>query len=322
LSVTGNPTLQRPFGPLLPGCKTVPFGDPDALEHALCTRRFAAFVVEPIQGEGGMNVPPHGYLRQAQRLCRAAGTLLVVDEVQTGLGRTGALFAVDHEGVEPDLMALAKSLGGGLLPIGAMLAQRDLWMKVYGTVQGFALHSSTFGGGSLACAAGLAALQALQEEGLVENAQARGAQLRAGLAELSQRCPLVREVRGRGLMLGLEFNPLPRTLVKHFKGMDTSGLAAFQVADLEGLIHSIPGLYVMQTLLEKHGIYTQVARSNPRVLRIQPPLTVTEEQAVRFLDALEETCSELAFLFDMADRVLSKSVGTHQAEPAGMVGTV
>jgi putrescine aminotransferase len=213
-------------------------------------------------------------------------------------------------------MTLAKSLGGGLMPIGAMLTRRDLWMKAYGTIQGFALHSSTFGGGSLACAAGLAALQALQEEGLVENAQARGRQFAAGLSALSRRCPLVKEVRGRGLLLGLEFKPLPRTLLKHFKGMDASGLAAFQVADLDGLIHSIPGLYVMQTLLQEHGIYTQVARSNPRVLRIQPPLTVTEEQAARFLDALEETCSELAFLFDMADRVLSRSVGSHQGEPA------
>jgi 3-acetyloctanal aminotransferase len=226
LSVTGNPALQRPFGPLLPGCQAVPFGDPGALERALCTRRFAAFVVEPIQGEGGMNVPPEGYLRQAQRLCREAGTLLVVDEVQTGLGRTGALFAVDHEGVEPDLMTLAKSLGGGLVPLGAMLARRDLWMKAYGTVQGFALHSSTFGGGSLACAAGLAALRALQEVGLVENAQARGRQLWAGLAGLSRRCPLVKEVRGRGLMLGLEFNPLPRSVRKHFKGADASGLTS------------------------------------------------------------------------------------------------
>src|SRR5262249_45738947 len=159
--------------------------------------------------------------------------------------------------------------------------------------------SSTFGGGSLACAAGLAALRALQDEGLVDNAQARGRQLAAGLAGLSRRCPLVREVRGRGLMLGLELNPLPPTVAKHFKGMDGSGPAAFQVADLDGLIHSIPGLYVMQALLQEHGIYTQVARSNPRVLRIQPPLTVTEEQAARFLDALEETCSELAFLFDV-----------------------
>jgi len=317
LSVTGNPNYQRPFGPLLTGCAAVPFGDLDALERAVATRRFAAFVVEPIQGEGGMNVPPEGYLREAQRLCRAAGTLLVVDEVQTGLGRTGALFAVDHEGVEPDVMTLAKSLGGGLVPLGAMLARRDLWMKAYGTVQTFALHSSTFGGGSLACAAGLAALRALQDEGLVENARARGRQLYVGLAELSRRCPLAREVRGQGLMLGLEFNPMPRTMVKHFKGMDASGSTAFQVPDLDGLIHSIPGLYVMQTLLQGHGIYTQVTRSNPRVLRIQPPLTVTEEQAAHFLDALEETCSELAFLNDVADRVLSKCVGTHQGEPTG-----
>src|SRR5258708_24068332 len=157
LSVTGNPTYQRPFGPLLTGCEAIPFGDFGGLERALATRRFAAFVVEPIQGEGGMNVPPEGYLREAMQQCRAAGTLLVVDAVQTGLGRTGALFAVGLEGVEPDVMTLAKSLGGGLVPLGAMLARRGLWMKAYGTVQTFTLHSSTVGGGSLARAAGLAA---------------------------------------------------------------------------------------------------------------------------------------------------------------------
>src|SRR4029077_11800684 len=131
---------------------------------------------------------------------------------------TGALFAVDHEGVEPDVMALAKSLGGGLVPVGAMLTRRDLWTKAYGTVQGFALHSSTFGGGSLACAAGMATLRVLREDGLIENAQARGRQLTAGLDGLSRRCPLVKEVRGRGLLLGLEFHTLPRAVQKHFRG--------------------------------------------------------------------------------------------------------
>ncbi len=171
LSVTGNGVYQRPFGPLLPECQAVPFGDLPALERALHTRRFAAFIVEPIQGEGGMIVPPAGYLRAAQELCRSTGTLLIVDEVQTGLGRTGTLFAVDEEGVEPDILTLAKSLGGGLVPLGAMLCRRDLWMKAYGSAQTFALHTSTFGGGSLACAAGLAALRVLRDEDLCATAR-------------------------------------------------------------------------------------------------------------------------------------------------------
>jgi acetylornithine/succinyldiaminopimelate/putrescine aminotransferase/predicted amino acid dehydrogenase len=316
LSVTGNDAYQRPFAPLLPDCQAVPFGDLEALERALHGRRFAAFLVEPIQGEGGMIVPPAGYLRAAQDLCRKAGTLLLVDEVQTGMGRTGTLFAVDEEGVEPDVLTLAKSLGGGLVPLGAMLTRRELWMRAYGSAQTFALHTSTFGGGSLACAAGLATLRVLREEDLCAKARARGRQLEEGLRQMGQRCGLVREVRGRGLMLGLEFQPMPDTMVTHFKGMDASGATSFLVPNLDDLIHSIPGLYAMQILLQAHNIYTQVTRSNPRVLRIQPPLTIAEEQVRRFLDALERTCHELDFLNQTMDSVIRKSIGTLQAGAA------
>jgi 3-acetyloctanal aminotransferase len=312
LSVTGNDTYQRPFAPLLPECQAIPFGDTEALERALNSRRFAAFIVEPIQGEGGMNVPPAGYLRTAQEMCRAAGTLLIVDEVQTGMGRTGTLFAVDEEGVEPDILILAKSLGGGLVPLGAMLSRRDVWMKAYGSAQTFALHTSTFGGGSLACAAGLETLRVLREENLCANARERGEQLYRGLEQLCGRCGLVRAVRGRGLMMGLEFQPMPDTMVAHFKGMDRSGTTALLVPNLDDLIHAIPGMYVMQILLQVHGIYTQVTRSNPRVLRIQPPLVVTEEQAGRFLDALESACQELHFLNRTVDSIIRKSIGSLQ----------
>ena len=159
----------------------VPYGDTKALEMALATRRHAAFVVEPIQGEGGMVTPPPGYLAEARRLCRETGTLFIVDEVQTGLGRTGPMFAVEREGVEPDILTLAKSMGGGLVPLGAMIARRDVWMKAYGSFQTFALHSSTFSGGSLACAAGLATLRVLTESRLLDHAARRASQLREGL---------------------------------------------------------------------------------------------------------------------------------------------
>lgn len=314
LSVTGNKMYQQPFSPLLPECRQVPFGDVLALERALHTRRFAAFLVEPIQGEGGMNVPPTGYLRAAQQLCTSAGTLLIVDEVQTGLGRTGTLFAVDEQGVEPDVMTLAKSLGGGLVPLGAMLCRRDLWIQAYGSLQTFALHTSTFGGGSLACAAGLETLRVLRDEDLCTKARLRGQQLQQGLLGLTERCPLVGAVRGRGLMLGVEFRPMPDTMVAHFKGMDPSGSTSLLVPNLEELIHSLPGLYAMQILLQAHGIYTQVTRSNPRVLRIQPPLTITEGQVSRFLEALESTCHELQFLNQTVDSIIRKSIGSHQAQ--------
>src|SRR5262249_4714454 len=200
-----------------------------------------------------------------------------------------------------------------------MLTRRELWMKAYGSAQTFALHTSTFGGGSLACAAGLATLRVLREEDLCAKARARGRQLEEGLRQVGQRCGLVREVRGRGLMLGLEFQPMPDTMVAHFKGMDVSGATSFLVPNLDELIHSIPGLYAMQILLQAHNIYTQVTRSNPRVLRIQPPLTITEEQVRRFLDALERTCHELDFLNQTVDSIIRKSIGAVQAATASGV---
>ena len=309
LSVTGNPTYQRPFGPLLPGCLAIPYGDFKALESALATRQHAAFVVEPIQGEGGMVTPPPGYLAEAQRLCREAGTLLIADEVQTGLGRTGPLFAVERDGLEPDILALAKSLGGGLMPLGAMIARRDLWLKAYGSYQTFALHSSTFSGGSLACAAGLATLRVLREGPVPVDAAGRASQLREGLEAIARDCPIIREVRGHGLMLGLEFHALSPTLLANFQGFDPSGATGWLVPGYEDLLRTIPALYVQSNLLHEHAISTQVARSNPRVLRVQPPLIVSAAQVERFLEALRSTCAEWTRLSACAEAILSKSAG-------------
>jgi acetylornithine/succinyldiaminopimelate/putrescine aminotransferase/predicted amino acid dehydrogenase len=313
LSVTGNANYQRPFGPLLPDCVAVPYGNPAALEQAIGNRRAAAFIVEPIQAEGGMIVPPAGYLREAQALCRASGTLLVVDEVQTGLGRTGDMFAVQYEGVEPDVLTLAKSLGGGLMPIGAMICRREHWHAAYGSIESFALHTSTFGGGSLACAAALAALAAIVDERLIENAEARGRQLMQGLVKLCQTNKSLREVRGRGLLLGLEFNPLPAALLSHSTSSEGSNLARYLVPGQDRALESIPALYAMQTMLLEHGIYTQIARSNPRVLRIQPPLTITEEEVDRFLLALNASCLEIELAHHLFDGLIAKTgSGQHQ----------
>ena len=312
LSVTGNPRYQQPFGSLLPDCGAIPFGDLAALEQALRTYHYAAFIVEPIQGEGGMIVPPPGYLAQAQELCRATGSLLIVDEIQTGLGRTGTLFAIESEGVEPDVLTLAKSLGGGLVPIGAMLTRRDLWMKAYGSYQSFLLHTSTFGGGSLACAAGLATLRVLSSSDLIENARQRGEQLLQGLTALCQRSSKLHEVRGRGLMLGLEFTPPSPALKHHFQRTGGSNAAWALIPNYPELVASLPSVYIMSTLLQEHGIYTQVARSNPLVLRIQPPLIITQSQVDRFLEALEQTCSELDYFSQALNTILAKSIGEHE----------
>jgi acetylornithine/succinyldiaminopimelate/putrescine aminotransferase len=321
LSVTGNLKYQKPFGPLLPDCQAVRFGDLESLKSMLETRRFAAFIVEPIQAEGGMIVAPDGYLRRVQDLCRATDTLLIVDEVQTGMGRTGDLFAVEREGVEPDIMTLAKSLGGGMMPLGAMLCRRSLWHKAYGTVSNFALHTSTFGGGSLASAAGLAAIRTLEEEGLAEKARQRGQQLYDGLSDLCQRCDVVKEVRGRGLLLGLEFHPLPKQFLSAWKLR--FGMGQFLMPEFESVIESIPTLYAMQGLIQEFGIYAQVARSNPLVLRLQPPLTITAEEVNQVLAAVEQVCFEFDRSNKMFDGILAKStLGKHEgASGVSAVGT-
>jgi acetylornithine/succinyldiaminopimelate/putrescine aminotransferase/predicted amino acid dehydrogenase len=309
LSVTGNQGYQRPFGPLVPDCQAIPFGDLHALELALATHQYGAFLVEPIQGEGGMVTPPPGYLAEAHRLCHQAGTLFIADEVQTGLGRTGPMFAVERDGVAPDILTLAKSLGGGLIPLGAMIARRDHWLKAYGSYQTFALHSSTFSGGSLACAAGLATLRILRDRSILVQAAHRANELREGLESIARTCSIIRAVRGHGLMLGLEFHELSPLLFANFKGFSQSGANWWLVPGHEDLLSAIPALYVQSNLLHEHGIYTQPTRSNPRVLRIQPPLIVSAAQVERFLESLRSTCAEWALLSECADTILSKSAG-------------
>jgi 3-acetyloctanal aminotransferase len=311
LSVTGNANYQRPFGPLLPDCESVPFGDLAALERALAGRRQAAFIVEPIQAEGGMRVPPANYLREAQELCRQTGTLLIVDEVQTGLGRTGKLFAVEHELVEPDILTLAKSLGGGVMPLGAMLCRRDLWMKAYGSVGTFALHTSTFGGGSLACAAGLAALRVLVEQRLTERAAARGNQLLAGLQQLCRQSSQFCEVRGRGLLLGLEFNPLDESAWNHWRSSNRDPLGPYLAPALDDAVRALPALYAVANLMSEYKIFTQIARSNPLVLRVQPPLVISDEQVRRFLQALDSICGDTDLAQQMFGSISKTTVGQH-----------
>jgi 3-acetyloctanal aminotransferase len=312
LSVTGNTMYQRPFEPLVPECQSIPFGDAKALEQALISRRFAALVLEPVQAEGGMIVPPADYLPAAQSLCRKTGTLLIADEVQTGLGRTGNMFAVDEAHVDPDLMAVAKSLSGGLVPIGAMLARRDLWMKAYGSVDSFALHTSTFGGGSLACAAGLATLRVLRETEIIANAAERGRQLLSGLKPLPARYSVVKEVRGQGLLIGVEFNPPSQSIIGRLQGLLAGGASAYLVPGIEGIQKALTATYIVALLLQEHGIYAQVARSNPCLLRVEPPLILKAEEAAQFIAALDQCCAEIDSLYSTLDQTIAKAVlGKH-----------
>lgn len=319
LSVTGNQNYQRPFGPLLPDCDQVDFGDLAGLEVALKTKKFAAFIVEPIQAEGGMIEPPAGYFAAVEALCRETGTLLVVDEVQTGIGRTGHMFASDLYQITPDIMTVAKSLGGGMVPIGAMIVRGEIWRKAYGTIETFALHTSTFGGGSLACAAGLSALEVIQNEKLVENAVEMGNRLKDGLAKLCEEVAIIKQVRGQGLLLGLELNPINESIVSHWKDIDESMLSTALGARLDEVLRNISSMYVMNSLMNHHQIYTQTARSNPLVLRIQPPLTINSEQVDYFLKSLRACAEEVSYTTDLVDGLFARTgVGnsSDRGEPA------
>ena len=277
LSVMDDARLRGPFEPLLPGCETVPFGDLPALDAALRTKRHAAFVVEPILGEGGAVLPPPGYLAEAGALCRKYGTLLVLDEVQTGLGRTGAMFAYQGLGAErcaPDVVCLAKALGGGALPIGATLVRPEWHRKAYGSMERFDLHGATFAGNALSCAAACATLTVIDAEGLVAAAAHRGEALRDGLAQRLAGHPLVRGVRGRGLMIGVELGPV-----------DTAGLARL-AAPLRAVVsEKLLGQWIALRLLES-GVIAQPASQAWDVLKLTPPLTLTDADVATAIETL------------------------------------
>jgi ornithine--oxo-acid transaminase len=277
LSANGSPELTRRFQPLLPGFERVPFGDLEALENALRGDDVALFLVEPVQGQG-VNLPPAGYLEGAQRLCREHGTLFCVDEVQTGLGRTGKLFALEHWGLEPDLVTIAKSLSGGYVPVGALAMSKTVHEAVFDSLEHAFSHGSTFAPNELAMAAGLATLHELDEQALV----ARTAKLGESLLELTrplvERYDVVRDVRGLGLLWAVEF------------GEPSSGARAYRLAE-----RIQPGLFaqfVVVPLFREHRILSQVAGHGIPVLKAIPPLTVTEDDLARFAEALDDTIAK------------------------------
>jgi acetylornithine/N-succinyldiaminopimelate aminotransferase len=249
LAATGQPGKQAPFAPMVPGFTHVPYGDHRALSEAM-TEDVAAVILEPIQGENGVIVPPDGYLGFARRLCDSYGALLILDEVQTGIGRTGTWFAHEHFGVAPDVMCLAKALGGGL-PIGACLARPEV-------ADAFQLgdHGSTFGGGPVQCASALAVLRTIEEEGLLERAAYLGERL---AKELDSIFGDVAEVRGLGLLVGVEFRePIARQLC--------------EAALKRGLL---------------------VNNATQSVLRLTPPLVISNEDIDRAIAILEEAWDEI-----------------------------
>ncbi|MBI5707792.1 MAG: aspartate aminotransferase family protein [Armatimonadetes bacterium] len=258
LSTTGREKYRKPFEPLMPGVVHVPYGDLEAAKREIPGA--AAVIIETIQGEGGIIEAPEGYISGLRAACDLAGALLIADEVQTGLGRTGKTFGVDWEGVQPDIMTLAKALGGGVMPIGATMGTPAVWEAVFG--QNPLLHTSTFGGNGLACAAGLAAIEVIRDENLVERSLTMGAKLKSGLEEVqAKHSELVCGVRGKGLMLGVEFS------------MDEVG-----------------ELTIAQMM--KRGLCAAYTLNNPRVIRFEPPLIITDEQIAFACSTFDEALAE------------------------------
>src|SRR5579871_5347655 len=204
LSLTDDSNFRGGFQPLLPGCTTIPFNDLAALEQALSSREVAAFIFEPIQGKG-VNMPTDEFLPGAAALCKKYGTLLIADEIQTGMGRTGRFLAIEHWNVEPDMVLLAKALSGGHVPVGALLTRKNIFDKIFNQMDRAVVHGSTFAKNDLAMAAGIATLDVIESEKLVDNATRMGERLLGDLSALNERYELVKEVRGKGLMIGIEF---------------------------------------------------------------------------------------------------------------------
>ncbi|WP_461365123.1 aminotransferase class III-fold pyridoxal phosphate-dependent enzyme [Candidatus Darwinibacter acetoxidans] len=280
LSATGNENYQSAFGAPVPGFRHIPYGDLEALESYLAEHAgdTAAFIVEPIQGEGGIVEPPQGYLKQVQELCARHGVLTIFDEIQTGLGRTGALFACAEEGVTPDVMVLAKALGGGLIPIGAVLCRAEVYTEDFGLK-----HSSTFAGNSLGARVGLAVLELLTKDdgALLRSVREKGAKLKAGLERVAAKYPqVVKAIRGRGFMLGIEFvnsrDPYPHSLL---------GVMAEQE-----LLTPMVASY----LLNVERVRVAPTLNGASVIRIEPPLTMGETEIERVVQAVERACGLLA----------------------------
>ena len=264
LSLMDDANFRSGFEPLLPGCTQIPFNDLAALEQALSSRQVAAFIVEPIQGKG-VNIPSDEFLPGAAVLCRKYGTLLIADEIQTGIGRTGKFLAVEHWNVEPDMVLLAKALSGGHVPVGALLTRKSIFDKIFNQMDRAVVHGSTFAKNDLAMAAGIATLEVMKAERLVEHAAKRGAELRLALTRMVPGYELLKEVRGKGLMIGIEFGPPKSLRLKaSWNLLETAN---------KGLFCQL----ITVPLFKDHKILTQVSGHGSHTIKLLPPLVITEQ---------------------------------------------
>jgi len=299
LSVTGRYKYQQPFEPMVPGNEMVYYGDLIGLEEKLKNGGFAAFIIEPIQGEGGINMPPENYFQAVREICDKYGVYFILDEIQTGFGRTGKMFAADHDNIVPDILCLAKSLGGGVIPIGAFTTTADIWDKAFGGIEKALLHTSTFGGNTLATAAAIATMNELVENDIPAQAAEKGEYLLSRLKELVGKYEMIKDVRGRGLLIGLEFKePESGILDKMSGGM------------LSKLSKEYLGAMVAGALVNEHKIITAYTLNNPNVIRFEPPLIVSFEEIDYLIEALEEIFTKNKGVFSMTMKSAKTVLGS------------
>ncbi|MFW6156931.1 MAG: aspartate aminotransferase family protein, partial [Armatimonadota bacterium] len=264
LTASGREVYREPFKPLVPGFTHVPFGEADALAEAV-SEETAAVILEPIQGEAGIILPPEGYLSSARELCDEAGALLILDEIQTGMARTGVMWACERDGVVPDIMTMGKALGGGVMPLGAFIARPHVW-DIF--EENPYVHTSTFGGNPLACAAGIAALDFIEEHDLCAAAAERGEQMKAGFERVTANYgALVEDVRGAGLLIGIEFSH--------------DDIAGLMIAALAG-----------GNILAAYGL------NNPGTIRFEPPLIITQAQVDEVIDGFADALAKTAAMLE------------------------
>lgn len=279
LSMNGEEIFREGFGPLLPNCAAVPFNDLAALERELSSKDVAAFIVEPIQGKG-VNVPDDNYLPEVERLCKKYGTLFIADEIQTGIGRTGKFWAIDHWGVKPDMILMAKALSGGFVPVGGVAMTTKIMDSVFNRMDRAVVHGSTFSKNNMAMAAGLATLEVMRNEKLVENSAKVGEDIIASINATRDQHEFLMEARGKGLMIAVEFQP-PKSL----------GLKAAW-AMLEAANKGLFCQMITIPLFKEHRVLSQVAGHGMNVVKLLPPLNLTQKDRDWIVTAMDKTIAD------------------------------
>lgn len=296
LSVMGNQEFREGFGALLPECSTIPLNDLEALEKELRKKDVAALIYEPIQGKG-VFMPKPGFLEQAEALCQKYGTLTIADEVQTGIARTGRLFAIEYENVKPDMILLSKALSGGLVPTGAVIGTNKVFKSVFSSMDRCVVHSSTFGKNSLSAAMGLATLWVVENERLCERAEEMGNKIQNGLKSLMSDFEMLGDVRGRGCMIGVEFKA-PRSLKLR---------AGWSL--LHGLDKSLFPQIITIPLLRDHRILTQTSGAGQDIIKLLPPIVINDDDVSHIVESFRDVLSE-AHKFPGAVWDLGKSLAS------------